>query len=123
MKTHLKLFYIFFSKHVEYHTPVEILSRVQFCTVFVHVSTSQRVNKNCTKLKFFFLMMLLYSSFVMNTLKKFPGAATVYIYHSTSPKHLASIYIKSLYKLVWVCYVTNLDYINILKGSVMNMYG
>jgi hypothetical protein len=29
---------------------VEILSRVQFCTVFVHISTSQRVNKNCTKL-------------------------------------------------------------------------
>ena len=54
MKTHLKLFYIFFSKHVEYHTPVEILSRVQFCTVFVHVSISQRVNKNCTKLDFFF---------------------------------------------------------------------
>ena len=54
MKTHLKLFYIFFSKHVEYHTPVEILSRVQFCTIFVHLSTSQRVNKNCTKLNFFF---------------------------------------------------------------------
>ena len=51
MKTHLKLFYIFFSKHVEYHTPIEILSRVQFCTVFVHVSTSQRVNKNYTKLE------------------------------------------------------------------------
>ena len=77
MKTHLKLFYIFFSKHVEYHTPVEILSRVQFCTFFVHVSTSQRVNKNYTKLEFFFFfLMMLYSSFVMNTLEKFPGAAT-----------------------------------------------
>jgi hypothetical protein len=39
------------------------------------VSTSQRVNKNCTKLKK--KLMILYSSFVMNTLKKFPGAATV----------------------------------------------
>ena len=79
MKTHLKLFYIFFSKHVKYHTPVEILSRVQFCTIFVHLSTSQRVNKSCTKLEFFFFffLMMLYSSFVTNTLKKFPRVGTV----------------------------------------------
>jgi hypothetical protein len=41
------------------------------------VSTSQRVNKKGTKLEFFyFFLMMLYSSFVMNTLEKFPGAAT-----------------------------------------------
>jgi hypothetical protein len=77
MKTHLKLFYIFFSKHVEYHTPVEILSRVQFCTVFVHMSTSQRVNKNCTKLEiFFFFNDVVIFKFCNEHPEKFPGAAT-----------------------------------------------
>ena len=54
---------------------------------FVHVSTSQRVNKNCTKLEifFFFFLMMLYSSFVINTLKKFTGAAT-------GAKHTSSKY-------------------------------
>jgi uncharacterized membrane protein YfhO len=81
MKTHLKLFYIFFSKHVEYHTPVEILSHVSFCTR-VNISTCQQKRY---KTGIFFFLIMLYSSFVMNTLEKFPGAAT-------GAKHTSSKY-------------------------------
>ena len=80
MKTHLKLFYIFFSIHVEYHTPIEILSRVQFCTVFVPVSTKTIQNWKIIIIIIIKNLVMLYSSFVMNILEKFPGAATGDIY-------------------------------------------
>ena len=77
MKTHLKLFYIFLVNMLSIIHPLRyyhVSSFVQFLYTCQYLNVSTKTVQNWI---FFFLMML-YSSFVMNTLEKFPGAATEY---------------------------------------------
>ena len=83
---------------------VEMLSRVQFCTVFIHVSTSQRVMCQYKKiiLSEIFLVMLLYSSFVINILEKFLGAPLASTTLSSSPPLCHAVTSTSLSWLSWL---------------------